>query len=306
MIIRQRPSLLKLFFIIRGSVVPRIAAPLLVVISIAVMVVAGRHAAPALVPSISSTPFALFGLALSIFLGFRNSACYDRWWEARKDWGLLVHASRNLARQTLMLEGREGGTALRRELLDLTIVFVHALRQHLRPGGEVERGLDRLPAENAAALEASRNGPDFVLRLLGKKLAEARNSNLVSDVEYRLLDDGASQMALVLAACERIRSTPVPFAYTLLLHRTAYIFCLLLPFGFVDALGWLTPFASAVVAYAFFGLDALGDELETPFGRGHNSLPLAAMALTIEINLREAMGETDLPPLPQPVDHVLM
>lgn len=306
MIVRQRPSLLKLFFIVRGSVVPRIAAPLMVVISIAVIVVFGHRAEPGLVPSISSTPFALFGLALSIFLGFRNSACYDRWWEARKLWGLLVVSSRNLVRQTLILEGRERGTALRRELLDLAIVFVHTLRQHLRPGGEVERGLDRLPAEHVASLEASRNGPDFVLRLIGEKLAEARNANLVSDVEYRLLDDGVSQMALVLAACERIRSTPVPFAYTLLLHRTAYIFCLLLPFGFVDALGWLTPFASAVVAYAFFGLDALGDELETPFGRGHNGLPLAAMALTIEINLREAMGETDLPPLPQPVDHVLM
>jgi len=59
------------------------------------------------------------------------------------------------------------------------------------------------------------------------------------------------------ASCERIRSTPIPFSYSLLLHRTAYLYCFLLPFGLVDSLGFMTPFVVAIVAYTFFGLDAL-------------------------------------------------
>jgi putative membrane protein len=98
----------------------------------------------------------------------------------------------------------------------------------------------------------------------------------------------------------------VPFGYTLLLHRTAYLFCFLMPFGFADTLGWGSPFAAALAAYTFFGLDALGNELEDPFGNLPNDLPLGALAETIEINLREAMGETNLPALPKPVDYVLM
>ena len=100
-------------------------------------------------------------------------------------------------------------------------------------------------------------------------------------------------------------NTPLPFAYTLLLHRTAYLFCFILPFGFADTLGWATPLAAMLVAYTFFGLDALGEELEEPFGLMPNNLPISAYATTIEIHLRSALGETDLPPMPVPIDYVL-
>jgi predicted membrane chloride channel (bestrophin family) len=91
-----------------------------------------------------------------------------------------------------------------------------------------------------------------------------------------------------------------PFAYTLLLHRTAYIYCFLLPFGLVDTLHGLTPLVVGLVAYTFFGLDALGDEIEDPFGTKLNHLPLDALCVTIETSLREALGETDLPHRPRP------
>jgi putative membrane protein len=111
-------------------------------------------------------------------------------------------------------------------------------------------------------------------------------------------------MSGILAACERIRFTPLPFSYTVLLHRTAYLFCLLLPFGLADSVGWLTPVVTTLVAYTFFGLDRLGDELEEPFGQDPNDLPLLALARTAERNLSETLGE----PLPEPLsprDYVL-
>jgi hypothetical protein len=46
------------------------------------------------VPGFTPIPFILIGLAISIFLGFRNSASYDRFWEGRRLWarhGRLPH-----------------------------------------------------------------------------------------------------------------------------------------------------------------------------------------------------------------------
>ena len=79
-----------------------------------------------------------------------------------------------------------------------------------------------------------------------------------------------------------------------------------IPFGFAYMLGWGTSFATTLVAYTFFGLDVLGDELEEPLGTPPNDLPIGAIADMIEINLREALGEKDLPDLPQPKDYLLM
>ncbi|MGN7801411.1 bestrophin family protein [Ensifer sp. 22521] len=298
---------MKLFFILRGSVIQRIFPQVLFVFGLSAFVVWAHRADPGIVPSVNSGPFALLGIALSVFLGFRNNACYDRWWEARKDWGQLIFTSRDLARQTLvMVDAKASENAARQRLLNIAIAFAHALVGHLRPGNHAARALARLPDDLAPGYKASRNAPDYLLREMGRDLAGLRASDAISDFQWAQLDGTVGRMSATLAACERIRNTPVPFGYTLLLHRTAYLFCFLLPFGFADALGWATPFVTALVAYTFFGLDALGDELEEPFGVLPNDLPIMALAETIEINLREALGETDLPPLPQPKDYILM
>ncbi|MDE1147630.1 MAG: bestrophin family protein [Azospirillaceae bacterium] len=306
MIVRNRPDLLRLFFILRGSIVPRIFPQMLFIFVLSAVVVWCHTTRPGLVPVFTGAPFTLLGIALSVFLGFRNSACYDRWWEARKDWGQLVYTCRDLARQSLILEGDNEGRAARRQLLRLAMAFAHACVCHLRPVVDQTKARRHLPASQLAGYEASRNRPDYVLRQMGQLLAEQRMEGRLGDIPFSVLDATLGRMSAVLAACERIRNTPVPFGYTLLLHRTAYLFCFLVPFGFADVLGWGTPFATALVAYTFFGLDALGDELEEPFGTLPNDLPIEALADTIEINLREALGETDLPPLPTPRDHLLM
>jgi putative membrane protein len=110
----------------------------------------------------------------------------------------------------------------------------------------------------------------------------------------------------VLGGCERIHGTPIPFAYILLLHRTVYMYCLLLPFCLVGSVGWATPLMVGVLAYTFFGLDALGDQIESPFERLPNDLALDAICRTIEISLGALLGEQDLPEPLQPVDGVLL
>lgn len=140
----------------------------------------------------------------------------------------------------------------------------------------------------------------------GADLARCRHEGRVDAMRGVQLDATLSGLTAAAAGCERIKHTPLPFAYSLLLHRTAYLYCFLLPFGLVDSIGVMTPLVAAIVAYTFFGLDALGDELEDPFGEQANDLPLDAICRGIEIELRQALGDADTPAPLQPVDYLLL
>ncbi|TXI09669.1 MAG: bestrophin [Rhizobium sp.] len=307
MIVRDRPNLFQLFFIVRGSIILRILPQIVVIFLMSALIVWGHEERPNLVVSFNGSPLALLGIALSIFLGFRNNACYDRWWEGRRDWGQLVYVARGFARQTLVLEAAgETGAEARKNLLRLSMAFAQALVCQLRRGSDEGKVLRLLTASEAAFYHTAQNRADLILRLMSADLARLKAAGTITDIQYQMLDISIGQMGAVQAACERIRNTPLPFGYTLLLHRTAYLFCFLLPFGYVDTLGWGSPFVTALIAYTFFGLDALGDELEDPFSHRPNALAIGALADTIEINLREALGEKNLPPPPQPKDFLLM
>ncbi len=308
MIVRPRPTLLCLFFIVRGSIIRRVLPQIILTAVLSSLVVLCHKFWPGTLPVFSGAPFALLGIALSIFLGFRNNACYDRWWEARRQWGVIVFSARHFARQTLILESTAGeqGAVARRRVLTLVIAFVQSLVPHLRSGISRDKVERLLPEDIKALYRESRNPPEALSLEIARELANLRSQGQITDINYQMLDRTLADLTLAQASCERIRWTPVPFGYTLLLHRTAHLFCLLLPFGFDDVLGWFMPCATALVAYTFFGLDALGDELEAPFGKQPNALPIEAIAETVEINLREAMGEKNLPPLPVAVDYLLM
>jgi ion channel-forming bestrophin family protein len=308
MIVRPKPNLLQLFLIVRGSIIVRIFPQVLAVFLLSTLVVWAHKDRPDLVQALNGAPFSLLGIALSVFLGFRANACYDRWWEARKQWGALITVARALSRQSLMLDSRQdvADPVTRRRITDLAIAFCHALVSHLRPGDATATAASLVPDDLRNIYDRSRNRPDMLLCEISSAVVSAHGKGQISDIQLQMLDATVQQMGAAQASCERIRQTPVPFGYSLLLHRTAHLFCLLLPFGFTDLLGWATPFTATLIAYTFFGLDALSDELEDPFGTGLNALPINSLATTIEINLREAMGETDLPADPRPVDYVLM
>jgi putative membrane protein len=155
-------------------------------------------------------------------------------------------------------------------------------------------------------MQRATNQPNFLMLQMGADLAQCLHQNRIDPCLAPAMDSTLSSIVAIGIGCERIKTTPIPFSYTLLLHRTAYVYCFLLPFGLVDTIGFMTPVVVALVAYTFFGLDQLGDEIEEPFGLQENDLPLDAMCRTIEINLRESLGETDLPPPLLPVDYCLM
>jgi putative membrane protein len=297
MIVRPKPTLWDVLFTLKGSVARDIALKLFVITLLSAVVTLLSFRDPALFSRFSSAPFTLIGLSLSIFMSFRNNACYDRWWEGRKQWGQLFVEVRSLVRETSDL----GDDAGRRALLRSLCGFCHALAARLRDGDEAAAAA----AWSDGALDAAPNVTDAVLAAAGRAGQSLQASGRIDGWRYQILSARLVAMSGVQAACERIKSTPLPFAYTLLLHRTAYLFCCLLPFGLAQPLGWATPLITAIVSYTFFGLDALGDELEQPFGHDVNDLPLDAIVRGLERDIRAALGERDLPPALEPVGFVL-
>ena len=170
------------------------------------------------------------------------------------------------------------------------LAFCHFLRGQLR---NIDVGSDagKFLEDELESINSHANKGDAVLRRMGQRLGALKLAGDIDAMAYRILDERLSTLAALQAGCERIANTPLPFAYTLLLLRSAYVFCFLLPFGIASTLGWLTPLLSAVVAYSFFGLDALSAELEDPFGTEANDLPLDRMCRICEISVLEALGE---------------
>ncbi|HEY9207661.1 MAG TPA: bestrophin family ion channel [Acidovorax sp.] len=312
MIVRDRPSGLRLFLALRGSVLHRIRWTLLLNILLATLVTLVHGNLFTLKVTLTAIPFTLIGLPLAIFLGFRNTTAYDRYWEARKLWGELVLRTRNLARQCLsLLDLPEPPDPARRDddvrvrMLHRAIAFVHALRLQLR-GQRDDALLQRwTTAQEFERVRTAANPADALMLGMGRDLGDCVRQRRIDPCLAAEIDQTLSALTAAAASCERIRHTPIPFSYALLLHRTAYLYCFLLPFGLVDTTGFMTPFVVAIVAYTFFGLDALGDEIEEPFGLETNDLPLDTLCRAIEINLREALGETDLPPPLYPVNFQL-
>lgn len=306
MIVRPRLSSLRLLFVVRGTILPRVLPHVLGIAALSALVVWAYRQGYLHLQISSPAPLSLLGIALSIFLGFRNNACYDRWWEARKHWGALIIELRSFSHEVIALLGDGGSEAQQavRTLVRRNIAFAHALAAHLR-GHDAREDLTRLLTEpEASRVLASPNRPNALLREHDRALAALLRERQLTDITWSELRTRVHGLMNVLAACERIRFTPLPFTYTVLLHRTAYLFCLLLPFGLAEALGWFTPWLAAMIAYTFFGLDRLSDELEEPFGTEPNDLSLLAMARTVEMNLMEALGEPQPEPL-KPRDFIL-
>ncbi|KNY24560.1 bestrophin family protein [Methylobacterium sp. ARG-1] len=290
MIVRTRPNLFTLLFTMQGSILPRVAWKLVGIVAVACLVVWAEARWPAFFPVTAGVaPFTLVGLALSIFLSFRNNACYERWWEARKVWGSLIGEVRNLARLLpALLPPAEAAPQLRR-----LSAFAHGLHARLR-------GLNEALAVDGKAPGSDLCGPnptDSVLAALTRDLAGLMRSGRLTDIQFGLIEARIEALSGVHTACERIANTPLPFAYTLLVYRTAWLYCLLLPVGLTGSLGWATPVVVALVGYTFFGLDALGDELEEPFGTEPNDLPLDAMVRAVDRIVQHALGE----PMPAPL-----
>ena len=244
---------------------------------------------------VSSLPLSMVGAALSIFLAFRTKSAYDRWWEARTLWGGLVNSSRTLARQALTLirsdESSDEVRALQRQIVVLQICYVHALRCHLRnqnPYPELRRHLD---PEAITFLRTHKNVPSAILLQMGKLLEAAFERNWIDSYRWSTIDGTLTNLTDIQGGCERIKNTPLPKQYDYFPRLLVTFFCLLMPFGLVEGLGLLTPIASTSLSFIFITLDRIGRDIETPFDNTVHDTPMTSLSRTIEISLRQLLGD---------------
>lgn len=283
-------------------------------------------------------PLAIMGTAVAFVTGFKNNASYSRLWEARQIWGGIVNNSRSWA---LLVQDLLPGAALgsiRQELNYRHLAWVTALRFQLReprpwenmqrrhnveyraryPVAEWQQQLDRelaqfLPAAELAALLPQKGKATKLLLEQGRALRALRDAGRLSELEHLELERQLTGFLDVQGRCERIKNFPFPRQYATLNLFFIWIFIAFVPLGLLGEFhklgpwqAWLTVPASVVVSWIFHTMDKIGDSSENPFEGSPNDVPITAMSRTIEIDLREALGETELPMALAPVNNILM
>ncbi|MBP1165824.1 putative membrane protein [Chryseobacterium sp. PvR013] len=292
MIVRQRTNWLKMLFIWRGSVLKKIVVQLSIItlFSLAIYFFKGKifdykvHLNP--------TIFTLIGLALAIFMGFCNSASYDRFWEGRKLWGLLVIETRSLTRQILSLVNDSSPKAKveKEKIIKLISAFSWALNFQLRDKSGTEHLERLLSPEQLEQVKSKKFIPSIILGFIADWLNEQHKKGNIDTIVMTSMDHQLNQFSNISGGCERIYNTPLPFAYSVLLHRTVYLYCFWLPFGLVDSLGWMMPMIVLLISYTFIALDAIIQEIGEPFGEEENDLALNSICRTIEFSIFEQAG----------------
>jgi putative membrane protein len=172
---------------------------------------------------------------------------------------------------------------------------VHALRHHLRETSPFDTLASILPSDEVDGVRGDENVPLALLQRIGELFVEARRKEWIDPLHVAVIEASLTSLTDIQGACERIKSTPMPYSYTVLMHRIVAGYCVLLPFGLMETIKWATPVVVLAISYCFFGLDAIGDEIEQPFGFDTNDLPLDGISNTIERNLRKRIGDP-LPP----------
>ncbi|MDX2281456.1 MAG: bestrophin family ion channel [Saprospiraceae bacterium] len=286
--------------------------------------------------AIPFVPVATIGTAVAFYVGFKNNQAYERLWEARKLWGGLTNVSRNFSMQLIALvEDKQ----IVKDLLYRHIAYLNIFRLQLRKTipwatskqnlhqtfkGErseleaFEAGLQRILAENNKsqyfeALKAKSNAASGILKIQVIELTKLKRNRTIDDFEHSDLVRHLNEMMNLQGGCERIKSTPLFRQYSIFSRVFVNIFIFLLPFALMKDLSalatwgvWLTiPFAM-LISWVFYTMEQIGEYSENPFDNAVNDVPIATICRNIEIDIREMLGETDLPEKIVPMDDVLL
>ena len=254
--------------------------------------------------AIPQLPLAVVGGALGIFVSFRTNSAYARWWEGRQLWGRLVNASRMLGSQALVYLPAEGeGRELAERVVRRHIAYVHTLRVLLRVQtlGTDEDLRASLPAAELDGLAHETSPTHALVHANLSDVAEAHRRGMIGESALLALDETLRVVLDVQGGCERIKKTPLPRGYAFIAERLIWAFSALFPLATVKELGvWVIP-VNVLVCLAFTLISEAGRVLEDPFTMFWNSLPLSALSLTIENNVRQRLGDEGVPPVPEPV-----
>ena len=269
---------------------------------------------------------ATLSTALAIYLGFKNNNAYERWWEARKIWGLIVNYSRSWAREVLTMILPNGEKSpefqhLQSRLLYRHIAFVNALRVYLREKHDYnETGIREIIEVKNAYSEirkflsqeeydeaiSKKNPPNHLITLQGNDLKKAYEKGWLTDFRFVKLSETLTEFNNHQGMSERIKNTPLPRPYSFFSRVFVTIHGTLIPFAFIEELGWVNIPLSIVINFVFLALDYIGERTEDPFENRMDDTPLSSISLTVEENVKEMYGDINMPVRPKSEFGVVM
>ena len=261
-------------------------------------------------------PVGVLGSAMAIFVAFRNSASFARWWDGRTSWQAIHSASRNFARHLVSFtddavrSGRvttEQAGSYAAELIHRQIAFAHLLRHQLRGTSGWDKISALVDGEELARLHASPNPANRVLITQGVRLKDGIRDGLLGPFDPISIEPNFGQFTVQQGLLERIKHTPTPRQYEYFTRLFVLLFATVLPFALLSVFTntWIVIPASTVLAGIFIVMATVGTANEDPFENRTTDVPLTAICASIERDLRDALGETDLPVPPIPVNGYL-
>jgi ion channel-forming bestrophin family protein len=229
-------------------------------------------------------------LVLGLLLVFRTNTAYERYWEGRKAWGSIITNIRNLARQILVTIETNQPEPKKIEALHLLAAFAIACKLHLRREPISPQLEPLLSPYQYQKLQTMNHPPLEIMFWLSEYLQTSHTQGYLN--VYQLSSMGMQVDSLVecIGACERIQNTPIPLAYAIHLKQLLLIYCLSLPFQMVEQVGWMTPIIVALISFTLLGIEEIGIQIEDPFGRDANDLPLDFICNNILRNLKDLIG----------------
>lgn len=225
----------------------------------------------------------LLGIVLGLFLVFRTNTAYDRWWEGRKLWGALVNNTRNLA---VKVNSFFTDSDRKIYVRDLIIAYVFSMKEHLREGVIFEE-ISYLPKDDIEKLKDSDHRPNIISNKIYDQFNEAFRKNEIKGEHLFLLDKEIKAFTDIIGACERIKNTPIPFAYSVYIKMFILVYVVTLPFAFMTHFFYASVPITMIISYILISIELIGEEIEDPFGRDQNDLPTDELSEKIMGNLRE-------------------
>lgn len=233
---------------------------------------------------------AILGTAVSLLLAFRTSQSYDRWWEARKIWGAIVNDSRTFVRQVTQFVPENKQEEIK-AFAERQIIWTFALGEALRKQPFSDKVKAYLTAHN---IEAT-NIPNALIDEHSKQIRRLAKENILSEFQVMQLNTTISNFCNSMGMCERIKNTVFPRAYSLLLHTLIYVFTLLLPFGLDDSKIIIEIALTILIPIIFISIEKTAIIMQDPFENSPVDIPVTALAQTIEVNIRQMIGEKATP-----------
>jgi ion channel-forming bestrophin family protein len=252
---------------------------------------------------------AILGSGLAIFIAFRNNSSYSRWWEGRTLWGGIINSSRVLARLIITFTDshshlqnyeKDRSEQFKKEMIYKVIAWVHALRLHLRKQDDWNELKSFLTGQEFEELKKTQNKPNYLHLITGKKLYEAMANGTLGGFDSFQMEGQLLALANYQGGCERIKNTPLLRQYDFFTRVFLYTFILILPFSLIGDftkmnMDYVMIPVSMLISFVFAIIGKVGEVNEDPFENRITDVPLTAICNTIERDLREMLGETDLP-----------